>query len=123
VIEKFAEPRRSGSGVSGDCEEHWFEIARISHGGKGNVREIRPIYGPNQVHCGYTSGIDEAAIKCIYGPGPIELKTASVADGCSLDFDRVERFDGMDLNACQVWICACWKTVVHRPILAETLGI
>ena len=67
------------------------------------------------------SGVEETAIKCIYGPRPIELKAASLADDCSLDFDRIEGFDRVDLNPCQAWNCACWKTEAHGPILADSL--
>ena len=73
------------------------------------------------MHRGYTCGVDETPLKGIYGPGAIELKAASGADNCGLDFDGIEGFDGMDLDAGEAWIFRCRTARAHRPILAERL--
>jgi hypothetical protein len=57
----------------------------------------------------------------IYGPGAVELKAASGADNCGLDFDGIEGFDGMDLDAGEAWIGGFRTARAHRPILAEGL--
>src|ERR1700688_4012757 len=49
----------------------------------------------------------------------IELKAASGADNCGLDFDGIEGFDGMDLDGGEAGIFRCRTARAHRPILAE----
>jgi hypothetical protein len=73
------------------------------------------------MHRRYTCGVDETPVKGIYGPGAIELKAASGADNCGLDFDGIEGFDGMDLDAGEAWIGGGRTARAHRPTLAEKL--
>jgi hypothetical protein len=49
------------------------------------------------------------------------LKAASGADNCGLDFDGIEGFDGMDLDAGEAWIGGCRTARAHKPTLAEKL--
>ena len=43
----------------------------------------------------------QAAVAGVEGPGAIEVEAAGGADGGGLDFDGVEGFDGVDLDAGQ----------------------
>jgi hypothetical protein len=73
------------------------------------------------MHRRYTCGVDETPVKGIYGPGAIELKAASGTDDCGLDFDGIEGFDGMDLDAGETWIGGGRTARAHRSTLAEKL--
>jgi hypothetical protein len=101
LLEEFAEPCCGGFGVDGETEGSWCGAVTIIESGKRDIREIRRVHSPDPMHCGHPCGVDKAAVQGINGPSTIKSKTASRADSCGLDFDRIERFDGMDLNAGQ----------------------
>jgi hypothetical protein len=65
------------------------------------------------VHSGGTGGADNASVEDTDGQGAVELEATGGADGCSLDFDGVEGFNGMDLDSGQAWIDGCWAVRVH----------
>jgi hypothetical protein len=113
LIEKFAEPCRGYGRFAWKCEGSVGDFAGIIGCAQSDAGEIGSVRGANQVHSGGTGGADNASVERTDGPGAVEFKPPGGADGCGLDFDGVEGFNGMDLDSGQAWIDGCWAVRVH----------
>ena len=107
VLEILSEPRRGGFRAAGKREGGGGNIAAIGGHNEAHAAEVGRVGGANQVHGRRACCVDQAAVQGIQSPDTVKRKAASGADGRCLYFNRVERLDGMDLDAGEAGSCGC----------------
>lgn len=101
VAQVFGEPSGGGGGVGWKRECCDRDVASVAWNGKGDASKVRGVRCADQVQSGYARGGDQPAVEGMDGPSAVELEAASGAYCGGGDVYRVERFDGMDLDAGQ----------------------
>lgn len=98
-VEKFAEPFGGGPGFAGEAEGGGWQVAPMWRRGERDGLEIGCVRSADEVQRRRTAEGHQTPIERVEGPGTVELQAAGRADGGGLDLDRVERLDGVNLDA------------------------
>ena len=101
LLEKLAEPFAGGFGFAGKSEGAWRKVGAMWRGGERDGGKIGRVGGADAVQGRVAAKGYHATVAGVESPGAIEVEAAGGADGGGGDFDGVEGFYRVNLDAGQ----------------------